>query len=233
MKLLENNSFERLSDALTTEDSMDGRIDARIESYSCKMTQDDKKALGRMTHRRRGVSPHDLAALSPPTTSQTPAPRQRTWSTSSNNEDQLVGACSRKTLFYLISTLNQSYGTDYDFSSVKSDEFSHEPSCTWVKNFIDSSLTAALSNKFTPQMRNQLWSAVEKEINLTECDIFSFNPDKDPNDEDELCMWSFTFFFFNKRLKRIVMFLVRSVCTTFEEYEDYQSQDSIDFQNTG
>lgn len=46
-------------------------------------------------------------------------------------------------------------------------------------------------------------------------------------------MWSFTFFFFNKRLKRIVMFLVRSVCTTFEEYEDYQSQDSIDFQNTG
>ena len=45
------------------------------------MTQDDKKALGRMTHKRRGVSPHDLAALSPPTTSQTPAPRQRTWST--------------------------------------------------------------------------------------------------------------------------------------------------------
>ena len=32
----------------------------------------------------------------------------------------------------------------------------------------------------------QLWSAVEKEINLTECDIFSFNPDKDPNDDDEV-----------------------------------------------
>ena len=45
-------------------------------------------------------------------------------------------------------------------------------------------------------------------------------------------MWSFTFFFFNKRLKRIVMFLVRSVCTTYEEY-DHVSQDSIDFQNTG
>ena len=75
---------------------------------------------------------------------------------SSNNDDQLVGACSRKTLFYLISTLNQSYGSDYDFSKVKSDEFSHEPSVTWVKNFIDSSLTAALSNKFTPQMRNQV-----------------------------------------------------------------------------
>ena len=45
-------------------------------------------------------------------------------------------------------------------------------------------------------------------------------------------MWSFTFFFFNKRLKRIVMFLVRSVCTQYDE--DYEgSQDSIDFQQTG
>ena len=33
MKLLENINFEALSEALTTEDCLDGRIDARIESY--------------------------------------------------------------------------------------------------------------------------------------------------------------------------------------------------------
>ena len=33
MKLLENGNFEALSEALTTEDCLDGRIDARIESY--------------------------------------------------------------------------------------------------------------------------------------------------------------------------------------------------------
>jgi len=97
MKLLENGNFEALSEALTTEDCLDGRIDARIESYrlkrdtvnlrkirdsfSCKMTSNDKKFLGRAVT-KRGVSPHDLAALSPPTTAAAPAPtsRVRTWS---------------------------------------------------------------------------------------------------------------------------------------------------------
>ena len=40
MKLLENTNFERLSDALSTEDSMDGRIDARIESYRSELFKD-------------------------------------------------------------------------------------------------------------------------------------------------------------------------------------------------
>ena len=80
---------------------------------------------------------------------------------SANDETQLVGACSRRTLFYLQSTLNHSYGGDYDFSNVQSDEFSHEPSVCWVKNFIDSTLTAALSSQYTPQIKNQvsqIWS---------------------------------------------------------------------------
>ena len=33
MKLLENPNFELLSEALSIEDSSDGRIDAKIESY--------------------------------------------------------------------------------------------------------------------------------------------------------------------------------------------------------
>ena len=75
---------------------------------------------------------------------------------SANDETCLVGACSRRTLFYLQSTLNHSYGGDYDFSNVQSDEFSHEPSVCWVKNFIDSTLTAALSSQYTPQIKNQV-----------------------------------------------------------------------------
>ena len=33
MKLLENTNFDTLSEALKTDDSLDGHIDARIESY--------------------------------------------------------------------------------------------------------------------------------------------------------------------------------------------------------
>ena len=68
----------------------------------------------------------------------------------------MVGACSRKTLFYLISTLNHTYGADYDFTAAQSDEFSQEPSVSWVKNFIDSTLTAAISSKFTTHLKNQV-----------------------------------------------------------------------------
>ena len=35
---------------------------------------------------------------------------------------------SRKTLFYLIATLNASFNPDYDFSNCRGDEFSKEPS---------------------------------------------------------------------------------------------------------
>ena len=106
------------------------------------------------------------------------------FSSGGSDENELVGACSRKTLFYLQSTLNHSYGCDYDFSGIKSDEFSHEPSISWVRNFINSTLQAALSSDFTIEMKNSLWMSLEKEISLKDCDIFSFNPDKEPNDDE-------------------------------------------------
>jgi len=226
MKFLENPNLETLGEILSSpEDNLDGRLEARIESYSCKLTSEDKKMFGRTTI-KRGVSPHDLAALSPPSTTNVPPPhRTRTWSTSSN-EGGLVGACSRKTLFYLISTLNHSYGADYDFTASQSDEFSHEPSVAWVKNFIDSTLTACISSKFTPQLKNQLWGALENEISPSECEIYSYNPDKDPND-DEPSIWSFSFFFFNKRLKRIVYFSVRSVSSC--SFNEFNEEESIEF----
>jgi len=214
MKYLENSNLETLGEILSTsEDNLDGRLEARIESYSCKLTSEDKKMFGRQTI-KRGVSPHELAALSPPTTcSVSPPTRARTWSTSST-EGGMVGACSRKTLFYLISTLNHSYGADYDFTSAQSDEFSHEPSTAWVKNFIDSTLTAAAHSTYTPLVKAQLWSALEAEICPNDCEIYAYNPDNDPND-DEPSVWSFSFFFYNRRLKRILYFSVRSIASSF------------------
>jgi hypothetical protein len=68
----------------------------------------------------------------------------------------MVGATSRKTLWYLKSTLNHSYGLDYDFSATEADDFAVEPNYYWVKNFIDSTLTAALSSKFDSHVRQQV-----------------------------------------------------------------------------
>lgn len=75
---------------------------------------------------------------------------------SNENAVQIVGATSRKTLWYLKSTLNHSYGLDYDFSATEADDFAVEPNYYWVKNFIDSTLTAALSSKFDSHVRQQV-----------------------------------------------------------------------------
>jgi hypothetical protein len=47
---------------------------------------------------------------------------------SGDEDGPLCDTISRKTLFYLIATLNAAFHPDYDFSDAKSHEFSKEPS---------------------------------------------------------------------------------------------------------
>ncbi len=52
----------------------------------------------------------------------------------------LCDTISRKTLFYLIATLNASFNPDYDFSNSRSEEFSKEPSikvCLLINELCD------------------------------------------------------------------------------------------------
>lgn len=51
---------------------------------------------------------------------------------SEDRDNPLSDKCCRKTLFYLITTLNESFRPDYDFSAAKAHEFSREPSLNWV-----------------------------------------------------------------------------------------------------
>ena len=92
-----------------------------------------------------GRGPHTLEALSPPQNGYGCyglSPKDsRSWSHSggsgrSSDEDGEALLCdtiSRKSLFYLISTLNAAF-PDYDFSDAKSSEFCKEPSFT-VRTF--------------------------------------------------------------------------------------------------
>ena len=121
----------------------------RMESYSCKMIGSEKQRYKKFAG-DSGRTPQTLEALSPPTNgyggyasfSTSPYTRTRTLSArSSGSEDE--GACSggsvgeggsvlcdtiaRKTLFYLISTLNSAF-PDYDFTDAKAEEFCREPS---------------------------------------------------------------------------------------------------------
>ncbi|KAG9356094.1 hypothetical protein JZ751_000938 [Albula glossodonta] len=95
--------------------------------------------------------------------------------------------------------------------TARSHEFSRERSLNWVANAVNSSLFSAVGEDFN-SLGPQLWSAIDQEINLQGCDIYSYNPDldSDPFGEDG-SLWSFNYFFHNKKMKRILFFTCRSV----------------------
>lgn len=150
--------------------------------------------------------------MSPPQTTwlaHSPS-RQHSHSLSDHEgEGPLCDTISTKTLFYLIATLNASFN-DYDFSNAKSDEFSKEPNAPYVVNAVDTQLLATAGETFTT-LKSQLWTTLDEEISLSDCDIYSYQPDlnSDPYGE-EGCLWSFNYFLYNKKMKRIVFFTCRS-----------------------
>lgn len=80
----------------------------------------------------------------------------------------------------------------------------------WVINGVDSQLQSTANEVFS-NLKQNLWTAIDEEIQLRDCDVYSYNPDltSDPFGE-EGCTWSFNYFFYNKKLKRIVFFTCRA-----------------------
>jgi Maf1 regulator len=81
----------------------------------------------------------------------------------------------------------------------------------WVMETVDGNLSSCANEQYQ-KLRQPLWTTIEDEISLSDCDIYSYNPDlnSDPYGEPG-CLWSFNYFFYNKKLKRIVFFTCRAV----------------------
>lgn len=122
MKLLENSKFEAINNALSIKNG-DCTILGRIESYSCKMVATDKALYKRFAGETKGMGPHDLQALSPPQGLFDLSPNMGRGSNSGDENSVLCDTISRKTLFYLIATLNAAFEPDYDFSDAKVNDF--------------------------------------------------------------------------------------------------------------
>ncbi|XP_071958138.1 repressor of RNA polymerase III transcription MAF1 homolog [Antedon mediterranea] len=211
MKLLDNSKLEAISEALTVETG-DCKISGKVESYSCKMAGNDKR-LYKMISSENGQSPNDLQALSPPQSGFHLGPGQILSTSSSSGGEEtgpLCHTCSRRMIYYLIATLNASFHPDYDFSDAKSSEFSKEPSSNWIMNAVDSNLYSVLGDMYAG-LKTKLWSAINDEIVLNECEIYSYNTDleSDPFGEEGV-LWSFNYFFYNKKLKRILFVTCRA-----------------------
>mmetsp|Transcript_7413 Transcript_7413/g.14594 ORF Transcript_7413/g.14594 Transcript_7413/m.14594 type:complete len:233 (+) Transcript_7413:22-720(+) len=197
MKYLELSNLQRINSFLENADVGEYVIHGDLEAYSCKLAGFDKK-LSRSLEQdvQIGTSPLELAA---------------------SPVGPLSESSSRKTLVYLILTLNQVY-PDYDFRSLRANNFLKEPGISKIEETIDSrllGLSKVWSNtpgqSDTPFLEN-LWSAIDEAIEMNNCDVYSYKTDleTDPFGE-EASIWSFNYFFYNKKMKRILYFSCRAV----------------------
>ncbi|KND00456.1 RNA polymerase III-inhibiting protein MAF1 [Spizellomyces punctatus DAOM BR117] len=197
--LTDNESLENINNQLSCIDTGDCRIFGRIEAYSCKNTDDDRR-LKKHVDEKYPVQEGGVEIGS------WQSPR------SMNNSSPLNDRISRRTFFYLLATLNAAF-PDYDFSDLNPESFSKVP-ISIVANTVNTTLLVHLGiDSVAHAVGAKIWAAIDEVIDLNECDMYSFNPDGDvePDAEEQGNLWSFYYFFMNRKLKRIVFFTARAV----------------------
>ncbi|KAG0338518.1 RNA polymerase III-inhibiting protein maf1 [Podila humilis] len=168
MKFLEYTGIDAINSALVFE-TPECRVFGRVEPYSCKLAGADKKLYKTIQ------SKYDP--------SHSPPEEAGSFRNIISPFGPLDQAASRRTLFYLIGTLNASF-PDYDFSDAKPEQFRKEPSVTMVINSINATLFNHGNVRAVKDLR--IWDLVNSLIEFDQTDVYSYNPEteSDPYDEE-------------------------------------------------
>lgn len=201
MKFLDLGPLARLNGFLDHVDAGEYVVYGDLEAYSCKLAGLDKKLSRSLDQEVQQVA---SSGTSPLELSRSPV-------------GPLTDAASRKTLIYLILTLNHIY-PDYDFSQLRAHHFRKEAGLGRAEEVVDTHLLevsrvweATPGFGETPFL-DTLWSSIDEAIDLKDCDVYSYKSDgeTDPFGE-KATVWAFNFFFYNKRMKRILYIGVKAV----------------------
>ncbi|BBN18595.1 repressor of RNA polymerase III transcription MAF1 [Marchantia polymorpha subsp. ruderalis] len=225
MKFLEYTPLARVNAFLSNVNLGDCHIQGALEAYSCKLAGMDKK-LSRSLEQEVLDSLHFSSSLS------------------TSPVGPLSSTASRRTLIYLILTLNHMF-PDYNFSMLRAHHFSKEHGLSAPKQKIEHFLLEASKVWATEvgeetSLMDCLWSAVGEVMDLADCDVYTCVPDFEGDPfADRGCIWSFNYFFYNKKLKRILCFSCRCLSkmsldqgsdedVSEEEYEFIEGMDLED-----
>lgn len=225
--------LDPVSNALNFE-TADCNVLGGCDLYTTKATGSDKKlykSIDKTLEEQHESLIRFSASLSPPEAVSAAAALNL-------NRDSPFGRLSqtsaKRTFAYLVATMNASH-TDYDFSSSRPDDFRHEKSLKAVMDALDTTLynlrpkrctsyqtgpphwsssvtpagppTPTPGQKWSPKM----WHAIDSQMQLKSCSIYSYAPKDDPFDAEEGALWSFNFLFFNKSRKRVCYVYLRGL----------------------
>jgi len=220
MKFLVIPSFVALNSLIANYDNGQTIIQGRLEAYSCKAAGTDKKLykhLNTSLEHQLGSSDPTVALSSSLGSSfdDSAAALEKLISPrflsplSTSPFGALGDAQSRRTFISLIQVLNASF-PDYDFSELSPEDFRREDPNLVRANI--TNLLPALSTDGSLSLQASIWQALETEIRIADCEIFSYktDPDHDPFSEQHT-LWYFNYFFYNKKLKRVVFFPCRAI----------------------
>lgn len=71
-----------------------------------------------------------------------------------------------------------------------------------------------------------LWSSIDEAIDLKDCDVYSYKSDGETDPFGEKAnLWAFNFFFYNKKMKRILYIGVKAVSKLAAD-DDKDEEDS-------
>lgn len=262
MKLLDNERLVSLGERLSGRTAFSRSL-ARLELYSCKMAGNDKRFFKQLSNQGGGGSLNDeelLApspalgtGLTPPVAPGLAAAMAALYGSAAGvraleqapDESPALGpgaaaaaalahTCSRKTLYFLKATLNASFFPDYDFADAASHEFTREPSFDWVHRSIHSTLMSSQADTYAA-VSAELWQEIADAIEPENIDIYSYTPDLDSDPfATDGALWSFNYFFYNKKLKRILFFTYRtfSASAPLQEGEDMDASFNRDMHDS-
>ncbi|KAL3368041.1 hypothetical protein AABB24_009091 [Solanum stoloniferum] len=192
MKYLEYTPLDRINDFLSHVNLGERTIKGCLEAYSCKHTGTDKKLSLSLENEI-----FDYLGKSSDADSSSPV-------------EYLMCRSSRKTLIYLLLSLYHMY-PDYDFSAVNAHQFFTEESWDSFKQIFDVYMFEAskewLDANEGSALLETLYKALDEVVKVAECEIYTYNPEADADPFLEKgAIWSYHFFFYNRRLKRVVSF---------------------------
>ncbi|KAK4715505.1 hypothetical protein R3W88_013843 [Solanum pinnatisectum] len=207
MKYLEYTPLDRINDFLSHVNLGERTIKGCLEAYSCKHTGTDKKLSLSLENEI-----FDYLGKSSDADSSSPV-------------EYLMCRSSRKTLIYLLLSLYHMY-PDYDFSAVNAHQFFTEESWDSFKQIFDVYMFEAskewLDANEGSALLETLYKALDEVVKVAECEIYTYNPEADADPFLEKgAIWSYHFFFYNRRLKRVVSFRFSCVSNLVGEGHTY------------